>query len=182
MRGSTHQSMGGAILSFADDVVIENCLFTENRSYGGGAAIYNVAGKCEVKATRIVNNETLDGTSSGSEGKGGGIYNGGTLILSDTQIYGNTAQQCGADIFSDGALYISVTGDNLAEIYQEGSRTPLGFYADFADTRFNGETNVTEFQPLPISKESDVAALIFVFEDDIAVQDDESTEGPQSRY
>lgn len=179
VRGSTYDSVGGAILSYADDIVIENCLFAENHSYGGGAAIYNAAGKCEIKATRIVNNETLDGISIDREGKGGGIYNGGTLILSDTQIYGNTAQQCGADIFSDGALYISVTGDNLAEIYQEGSRTPLGFYADFADTRFNGETNVTEFQPLPISKESDVAALIFVFEDDIAAQDDESTKGSQ---
>lgn len=177
VRGSAYASCGGAISSYAD-VVIENCLFTENRSYDGGGAICILGGKCEVKATTIANNETLNIGSSG--GDGGGIYNSGTLILSNTQIYGNTAQQCGADIFSKGTLNIFVTSDNLAEIYQEENRMPLGFYTDFTDTRFNGETNVTELRPLPISKENgDVAALIFIFEDDISAQDNEDMEGPQ---
>lgn len=58
-------------------------------------------------------------------------------------------------------------------------RTPLGYYIDIADARFDGETNVTEFLPLPINIENGAVALIFVFEDDITAQDDEGQEEPQ---
>jgi predicted outer membrane repeat protein len=163
---------GGAIWNTAD-LYIEDCLFTGNSADGGGGAIHTVRGRCEVVGS------TITGNSTSGFGGGGGIYNRGTLALSDTEIYGNTSTLCGADIFSYGSLDISASSDDLNEIYQVEGRTPLGFYTDITDARFNGEDNVTTLQPLPISSEDGVVALIFAFEDDMSASSGNVPEEPQ---
>lgn len=55
----------------------------------------------------------------------------------------------------------------------------MGFYADAGGNRFDGEMNVTAARRLPISEQKAISSLIFVFEDDIVIPDDETEEGPE---
>lgn len=160
---------GGGAISNSGDLNITDCTFIGNATTGNGGAI-STSGRCRIEGCTIIGNS--------ASAAGGGIHCVGSLEISDSVIYGNTAQMRGADIASSGELELSISGDDLSEVYQIEGRMPLGFYCDASDGRFNGETNVTENKPLPISKESGVLDLIFVFTDEIIVQDDEQQVEP----
>lgn len=165
VRGFALDGWGGAIDS-RTNVTITGCTFIDNSASEGGGAIYTQIDNCMIRNSTITHNIAL-------RKNGGGIFNMGTLELDDTKIYGNTASLNGTDVFSNGNLNISVTDNDLNKLYQIEDRKPLGFYIDDVDARFDGTTNITETQELPISLESAVSALIFVFEDDIHVQEPE---------
>lgn len=165
VRGTASNGWGGAIDN-RTNMTISGCTFMDNSASEGGGAIYTAAGSCTIRNSTITRNTALSKN-------GGGIFNAELLELIDTKIYGNTASLNGADVFSNGNLNISVADNDLNELYQIVGRNPLGFYIDDADARFDGTTNITERKELPISVESAVSALIFVFEDDIHVQEPE---------
>lgn len=165
VRGFASGGWGGAIDS-RTDMTITGCTFMDNSASEGGGAIYAPVGSCMIRNSTITRNMAL-------HKNGGGIFNMGSLELDDTKIYGNAASLNGADVFSNGNLNISVTDNDLNKLFQIEGREPLGFYIDDTDARFDGTTNITETKELPISLESAVSALIFVFEDDIYVQEPE---------
>lgn len=93
-------------------VMIENCVFSENKSGMVGGAINN-SGNLIICDTEIKSNQSS---------LGGGIYNSGNLTLDNCILYGNTStDDLGADIFSNGILSIIGIGSlsNNAEFYNE---------------------------------------------------------------
>ena len=168
--GDGRTGSGGAIRS-SSELYIFNCVFDGNNAKSGGA-IYIGRGRCEIENSKITSN-------SATWGNGGGVYSMSELIISNIEIYNNTATQCGADIFCIGNVDISLTDDKLDAVYQLEGKTPLGFYADEVDHRFDGASNVTELQGLPISKSDVAVALIFVFEDDIVTPEPVADPAPE---
>lgn len=99
-------------ISSSTYVMIENCVFSENKSGMVGGAINN-SGNLIICDTEIKSNQSS---------LGGGIYNSGNLTLDNCILYGNTStDDLGADIFSNGILSIVGIGSlsNNAEFYNE---------------------------------------------------------------
>ncbi len=93
-------------------VIVDGCTFTDNTTIMQGAAIKN-AGSLELKNTVIKNNQA---------GIGGGVYNTGTLSITNCQFADNTStDDKSADIYSSGTLTITDSQTDGAGFYEEST-------------------------------------------------------------
>ena len=90
---------GGAIYN-AGHLDIDGGLFDGNQSKKGGG-IYNASG-----AVLNMSNVTLSGNQA-TAGDGGGFYNAGTATLNHLTITTNSASTLGGGVFDSGTLYLS---------------------------------------------------------------------------
>ncbi len=128
---------GGAILA-GDDLVIDGSTFEGNQSFGdGGAIATDGTAAVSIQKSVFSNNQALTGDTAGSGGalniaggtqvtiglsafvnsvganhandNGGGIFNGGTLNLTNATVSGSTALSNGGAIFGTGGSTTTLT-------------------------------------------------------------------------
>jgi predicted outer membrane repeat protein len=87
-------SEGGAIELLVGQVNLNNVTLTGNRSYDGGAISVGFG------ASMTMNNSVVQGNTATDDG--GGIYNSGTLVLQNSTISANVAQD---DTIGGGGIY-----------------------------------------------------------------------------
>ena len=109
MGTSTIVNLGGLMITNG-----RSDLSTSNNSYGGG--IYKSTGTLAITNCIISGNTSISSGSSGSS-SGGGIYNNGRLIITDSTISENTAHSgSGGGIYNSGTLTITnstISGNNI---------------------------------------------------------------------
>lgn len=95
------------------NVLIDSSVFDGNSNYLPGGAI-SCSGDLLIKNSIIIN---------GTAVSGGGIFNSGSLTISNCQIYGNdvTNSKFGRDIFSIGTLAMTDFGKDNGEYYEEST-------------------------------------------------------------
>lgn len=106
-KGNSGSHMG---IQTNSKVTIQNCTFTGGQSGNIGGAILMALDNCDVEIT----GSTITGNSASTVG--GGIYNRGTLVVTSSKIYGNTAEK-GADIYSAVPMTIETQVTDLEAIY-----------------------------------------------------------------
>lgn len=104
-------------------VTIQNCTFTGGQSGNIGGAIHMVLDNCDVEIT----GSTITGNSASTVG--GGIYNRGTLVVTSSKIYGNTAEK-GADIYSAAPMTIETQVTDLEAIYADENISVHGWLTE----------------------------------------------------
>ena len=104
-------------------VTIQNCTFTGGQSGNIGGAIHMVLDNCDVEIT----GSTITGNSASTVG--GGIYNRGTLVVTSSKIYGNTAEK-GADIYSAVPMTIETQVTDLEAIYADENISVHGWLTE----------------------------------------------------
>ena len=122
---SSSGGSGGAIYSDSGKLIINNSVLSDNSAgYGGG--IYSYIG------TLAVNNSTLSGNSAN---EGGGIYNGhglSSLTVNSSTLFGNTASRGGGGIYHDGGTMImhnsTLSGNSALENSSSGGYGGGGIY------------------------------------------------------
>ena len=103
---------------------IEGLTITAGVAANFGGGISN-AGMLTVQQTTIEYSSAIAGTSAG--GLGGGIYNDGALMVTDSTIANNSAQGEGGGVFNRGTL--TITGSTIA------NNSALGPVAESASTK-----------------------------------------------
>ena len=145
--GNTTAAGGGAIAN-GGVLMVSNSTFTGNTAGSGGvgAGIFNNGG------TTSIENSTFYGNSS-PVGPGGGIFNNGTMTVSNTTIAGNT----GAGIFSNGGgptvtlsntIVAGNTGIDCDGCGTQSTNNMIGGTPDLGPLQFNGGAIAT-MMPLP---------------------------------
>ena len=104
-------------------VTIQNCTFTGGQSGNIGGAILMALDNCDVEIT----GSTITGNSASTVG--GGIYNRGTLVVTSSKIYGNTAEK-GADIYSAVPMTIETQVTDLEAIYADENISVHGWLTE----------------------------------------------------
>lgn len=104
-------------------VTIQNCTFTGGQSGHIGGAIHMALDNCDVEIT----GSTITGNSASTVG--GGIYNRGTLVVTSSKIYGNTAEK-GADIYSAVPMTIETQVTDLEAIYADENISVHGWLTE----------------------------------------------------
>ena len=104
-------------------VTIQNCTFTGGQSGHIGGAIHMALDNCDVEIT----GSTITGNSASNVG--GAIYNRGTLVVSSSKIYGNTAEK-GADIYSAVPMTIETQVTDLEAIYADENISVHGWLTE----------------------------------------------------
>ena len=103
MNGGIYSS--GGIVTLNDSTVIDNVATGHD---GGGIAVFS-------NGTTTLNNSIIDGNSAG---RGGGIFNDGTLTLYGTTISNNSTPGNGGGIYTDRMLYLNnstVSGNSASQ-------------------------------------------------------------------
>ena len=104
ISGNSASSRGGGIGNFSNCILTNDTITGNTAPYGGGIANFGnltttsntISGNLSVgEMWRVWNSETLSG-------RGGGIYNQGTLSSLNDAITGNTASNWGGGIYNDG--------------------------------------------------------------------------------
>lgn len=151
---------GGAIYNFAT-LIVSDSVFENNYANFGGA-IYSV-GNSEITNSRIINNA--------AEYYSSGVLNAGltsySMVITDCEIYGNTAGVWADDISNHTKITIQYTKD-ISDIYTTTDRVPNGWQSDSSENR-KGITDIEEYD-IPIISTQAVGEslhLRFVFEDEI---------------
>lgn len=114
---------GGGIYNSGTLIVTNSSL--NNNYLGNGGGIFNAA-----NGTATITNSTLNGnfTNSGNA-NGGGIFNNGSLTVSNSTISNNTADLAGSGIYNNGSATITLSTINAnnglanAGIYNESNGT-----------------------------------------------------------
>lgn len=153
VTGCTFKNCGknGAVNLRYTEAQFENCTFKDNRgSYGAHMCIgYQVTASftgCSFTggvSTNMGGGIYLDNFAStanivsciitGNTGSyGGGIASWGTLTVSNTLLYGNTASVGGADLFSAGS-YTLESVEDMAELFHNEGLEPLSWDNDYTD-------------------------------------------------
>lgn len=151
---------GGAIYNFAT-LIVSDSVFENNYANFGGA-IYSV-GNSEITNSRIINNA--------AEYYSGGVLNSGLtsyyMVITDCEIYGNTAGVWADDISNHTKITIQYTKD-ISDIYTTTDRVPNGWQSDSSENR-KGITDIEEYDIPIISTQAagESLHLRFVFEDEI---------------
>ena len=103
ISGNSASANGGGICQTGGTLTINNSTIS------GNSASVNGGGICQTGGTLMINNSTIGSTFLGNsaDGSGGGIYNGGTLTISNATIYGNRAINGGGGIDNLGAALIN---------------------------------------------------------------------------
>lgn len=148
---SFYGSTAGAISSKkSTEVLIDSCVFNENRNYSPGGAISS-SGVLFIKDTTI---------SNCSAASGGGIFNSGDLTISNCQFRDNTVENFhyGSDIFSTGSLMILDNSSESGGYYEESTGEkiilPLADYKETAKLIYLTEEQAAEyFTPEPPQEE-----------------------------
>ncbi|MDO4841506.1 MAG: S-layer homology domain-containing protein [Phoenicibacter congonensis] len=120
-------------------LTVQNCSFANNRTNIQGGAISN-AGIVVVEGCSIVDNYAT---------AGGGLFNSGTMTISDCLISGNATEneKFGSDIFSVGTLTIS-----------DAQKDGEGYY----------EETTGQKVPLPLTASTDTAKLVYLIDEQAA--------------
>jgi len=90
---------GGGIFNDRGNLTLKNSTITDNTAYHGGG-IYNY-GVISSSRVTIRNNHANNG-----EGRGGGIRNGGTITMEDSEIMDNVAGSEGGGVYNRGLLFL----------------------------------------------------------------------------
>ncbi len=100
---------GAGVYNDSGSPTLTNLTFSGNAASGTGGGVYN-----DNSSSPTLTNVTF---SKNTADQGGGIYNQGTLTISNADITSNTATESGGGIYSDGALLIenSTIDNNYAE-------------------------------------------------------------------
>lgn len=93
-------------------VTITNCSFTGGQSANHGGALYMALSNCDVE----ISGSTITGNSATNVG--GGIFNRGTLTITGSKVFGNTADK-GADIYSATPVTTETMLTDLETIYAD---------------------------------------------------------------
>jgi TIR domain/Trypsin-like peptidase domain/AAA ATPase domain len=113
---SSEKSIGGGGIGNEGTLLLNNCTISDNTTNTGGGGISNAG-------TLTLTNSTISHNTSSGGGFGGGIGNyGGSLTISNSRIFGNTAA-AGAGIFNNSGpltLSNSTVSDNTADYYGYG--------------------------------------------------------------
>lgn len=104
-------------------VTIQNCTFTGGQSGHIGGSIHMALDNCDVEIT----GSTITGNSASNVG--GAIYNRGTLVVTSSKIYGNTAEK-GADIYSAVPMTIETQVTDLEAIYADENISVHGWLTE----------------------------------------------------
>ena len=119
-NGANANSGGGAILNesaakvFFDNVSINDNTFQERAGAVSGGGIYNAASDdLVVTNSLIADNHAPHGGDTGSSSLGGGIYNnGGTVLLTNVTMTGNSTDEGGAIYSTNGE--VTLVNDTIA--------------------------------------------------------------------
>jgi parallel beta helix pectate lyase-like protein len=104
LRNGSTGHLGGAIYNYNLGLLtIANSIFSRNRAYSGGGAIYNI-GTLTVRKSTFLSNST-----SGFYLGGGGIFNSGTLTVTHSTFSANVSRKRGGGIYN---LFGTVTVTN----------------------------------------------------------------------
>lgn len=148
---------GGAVFNYGN-ITFNGCKMLDNIAgyqssvnKGGGAICNSWPGQCIITDCEIIDNT--------AQAAGAIMNNNGTVQISDSMIYGNTATACGNDL----AGMISVS---YSEDFDWGETIPSGWYEDFLESRFHPENNITRCRGLNLDG-STGGHLRFVFENEI---------------
>ena len=104
-------------------VTIQNCTLTGGQSGNIGGSIHMALDNCDVEIT----GSTITGNSASNVG--GAIYNRGTLVVTSSKIYGNTAEK-GADIYSAAPMTIETQVTDLEAIYADENISVHGWLTE----------------------------------------------------
>ncbi len=120
--------VGGHIAVFGDAVVqVKGCTLKNGGaiSNGGAIAIPSQNAVCTIQSSVISNNQAMD--------YGGGVSNGGTLNVSGSKIYDNTATNGGADIATKqtGNTTLEDSIEQLTELFKADKIKPIGWVCDY---------------------------------------------------
>jgi hypothetical protein len=109
IRNGATTGNGGGILHNANTLTVENVTFNSNDADGNGGALYNNGGTMTLIDISISSSNAIDGA---------GIYNhdGGTVEIVDSTVDSNTATGDGGGIWNNGTLTVTNTifSDNTA--------------------------------------------------------------------
>jgi len=148
---SFYGATAGAISSKkSTEVLIDSCIFNENRNYLPGGAISS-------SGVLLVKNTTISNCSAPS---GGGIFNSGDLTISNCQFKDNTVENFhyGSDVFSTESLVILDNSSESESYYEESTGDkiilPLTDYKETAKLIYLTEEQAAEyFAPEPPQEE-----------------------------
>ena len=162
-------SIGGSIRSAVGGLYIDGCSFIANGAGNSGGAIYASGDNCSISNSVITQNSAGGNQPAAfGSGCGGGIYISNASELINVAIFDNHATGSGSDIFTNARIDISLSESDLETVYQSSARTPIGFYTDNYEDRFDGETNITAALSMPVK--SELGGLIFICDGDITAQ------------
>ncbi len=124
---TNNSTAGGHIaIRTGSTVTIEQCTIKGGYCAGGGGAINVYSGAvCNIESCVITENEAGD--------FGGGIANGGTVTISNTKLYGNTAVNGGADIGNKEGATINLQDsvERLNELFADDNIIVYGWVCDY---------------------------------------------------
>ena len=86
------------------NIVLSDMLLTNGWSLKGGAGVRNEASQVVLENVHIIANKALAGTDP-EDGLGGGVYNSGTMFITNTLIQNNIGRN-GGGIYNTGKLSI----------------------------------------------------------------------------
>ena len=90
------QEAGGAVYNGGGILTLNNCTMTTNQAKKGGGVFNNAGG------TLAINGSTLILNSAQGSTDGGGVYNLGTMIVTNSTIHNNSATGFGGGVFNAG--------------------------------------------------------------------------------
>jgi CSLREA domain-containing protein len=114
IRHGNGANNGGGILNyFSGNLIINNCIFTENKGRQGGGVLNHGDSTLSISDSTFMQNET----SANTTGNGGAIFNQGDLIISNSTLSSNFAYVFGGGIYNSGSLTLtnSTLSSNAAE-------------------------------------------------------------------
>lgn len=164
--GGISETAGGAIQNFAN-LSVSGSVFESNIGNFGGAISTRVL--CEVSNSKFTGNI--------ARFNGGAIINNpdssSVLIVTDCEIYDNSAVYYGNDICNEKDMTIQYT-KALSDIYTSTERVPYGWQSDSPEN-IEGTPRTEYTIPLVTSRDNDGTLYIrFAFEDEIVANDDSS--------
>ena len=158
--GGKTEGSGGAIYSLAT-LTVSDSVFENNYANFGGAICS--LGNSEIRNSRIINNT--------ARYYSGGVLNSGltsySMVITDCEIYGNTANDYADDISNYTKITIQYTKD-IPDIYTTTDRIPHGWQSDSPENR-KGITDIVGYDIPIISTQAvgESVHLRFAFEDEI---------------
>jgi hypothetical protein len=112
--GAGGSGVGGGLYVNGGLLTMANCTVASNQGTGGAGGAYGFPGNsvgggfCNENGRLTVTGSTLsDNSASAFTGEGGGIWNVGTLTVSNCTLAGNSAGYAGGGIYNFGALTVS---------------------------------------------------------------------------
>jgi uncharacterized repeat protein (TIGR01451 family) len=102
LTGGNAASSGGGIYHAGDNLTLNNTVVFSNTAGTSGGGIYNAGGVLNVNNGSVV----ADNRTTNS-GPGGGIWNSGTLAVTDSTVRDNYASNNGGGIYNSGSATIA---------------------------------------------------------------------------